>query len=112
MASRLATAFHPRLPFWAGVCTASDAFAVDPVPHFSKSLKKSKAKGKAERRRLLLGLGASFWSQFMSMSVSGGIGGKYFMASARAKGASSSVEQVSLFGSWHFFWVLISEWTR
>ncbi|KDP33820.1 hypothetical protein JCGZ_07391 [Jatropha curcas] len=41
-------------------------------------------------RRLVLGLGASFWAQFMSMSSAGG-GGKSFIASARQKGAVEEV---------------------
>ncbi|KAI6681959.1 hypothetical protein NL676_035840 [Syzygium grande] len=40
-------------------------------------------------RRLVLGLGGSFWAQ--SMATSGAFGGKSFLASARP---SSSVEQV------------------
>ncbi|KAL6331173.1 hypothetical protein AAG906_009601 [Vitis piasezkii] len=94
MASRLAATLHQRLPILAGVCTASVAFTVDSVPRFSKSLKKLKGKRRVVPRRLLLGLGASFWAQFVSMSGSGGIGGKFLVASARQQGASSPVEQI------------------
>ena len=103
MASRLAATLHQRLPILAGVCTASVAFTVDSVPRFSKSLKKLKGKRRVVPRRLLLGLGASFWAQFVSMSGSGGIGGKFLVASARQQGASSPVEQVSFFGGFGFW---------
>lgn len=40
-------------------------------------------------RRVVLGLGVSFWSQFMSMA--GTFGGKTFLASARQKGMIEEV---------------------
>ncbi|KAK2645405.1 hypothetical protein Ddye_020600 [Dipteronia dyeriana] len=46
-------------------------------------------------RRLVLGLGAAFWSQFMGMA--GNVGPKSFIASARQKGA---VEQVLMNVEW------------
>ena len=112
MASRLAAARLPhRLPILAGVCSSSTAFTVDSVPHFSKSVKKLKGKRRVVSRRLLLGLGASFWAQFMSMSASDGIGGgRFFMASARQQeGASSPVEKVGFFAEFGFgfSWILI-----
>ncbi|KAM7515624.1 hypothetical protein LguiA_005207 [Lonicera macranthoides] len=58
-----------------------------PVLQFSNKLKRS---GLCRtNRRLVLGIGASFWGQLMNMA--GNFGGKSFIASARTKGA---VEQV------------------
>lgn len=118
MASRLAATLNQRLPILAGVCKSSVDFTVHSVPHCSKSVKKLKGKRRSASRRLLLGLGASFWAQFMTMSASDRIGGRFFMASARQRGASSPVEEVSFFaelGFWvfldfDFWWWLVLFW--
>ncbi|KAK0570763.1 hypothetical protein LWI29_006074 [Acer saccharum] len=95
MANRLGLTLQHRLPVLSGY------FNTSPITSFYysnsvSSLSKAALKKKSDRgfnlkspRRLVLGLGAAFWSQFMGMA--GNVGAKSFIASARQKGA---VEQV------------------
>ncbi|CAB4318645.1 unnamed protein product [Prunus armeniaca] len=84
----------PRLPTLAGICPSSSSShsgpsAVGSVPILAKALNKWKTGGRAPRR-LVLGLGVSFWAQLMNMS--GAVGGKSFTASARLKSGPSFEE--------------------
>ncbi|KAL6274509.1 hypothetical protein ACE6H2_025201 [Prunus campanulata] len=84
----------PRLPTLAGICPSSSSShsgrsAVGYVPILAKALNKWKTGGRAPRR-LVLGLGVSFWAQLMNMS--GAVGGKSFTASARLKSGPSFEE--------------------
>ncbi|KAA8523236.1 hypothetical protein F0562_009659 [Nyssa sinensis] len=93
MANRLGLTVQHRLPILAGVypslpSTTLVSCSIDSVPQFSQILKR-RTGGYSRPRRLLLGLGASFWVQFMSMA--GNIGGKSFVASARQTGEIEKV---------------------
>ena len=61
-------------------------------PSLSKALKKWTSGGGGGRApwRLILGLGVSFWTQYMSMA-GGSVGGNSFTAFARQKGAVEEV---------------------
>ncbi|XP_004287541.1 PREDICTED: uncharacterized protein LOC101291956 [Fragaria vesca subsp. vesca] len=63
--------------------------AVGCVPNRAKVVSKWSSGGRAPRR-LVLGLGASFWAQLINMS--GAVGGKAFTASARLKSGPSFEE--------------------
>lgn len=88
-----------RLPVLGGVgysCFTSatlHSFSVNSVSSLSSKLKKWSNGGRLPRR-LVIGLGSSFWAQYMNMAGNS----KSFMASARQKGA---IEQVhfSVFAS-------------
>lgn len=103
-----------RLPISAGVypcsCSYSITSAVGSVPNLAKVLSKWSSGGRAPRR-LVLGLGASFWAQLMNMS--GAVGGKAFTASARLKSGPSFEEVVFQFiigGKVLFFIVSLLIW--
>ncbi|VVA10374.1 PREDICTED: class I SAM-dependent methyltransferase [Prunus dulcis] len=86
----------PRLPTLAGICPSSSSShsgpsAVGSVPILAKALNRWKTGGRAPRR-LVLGLGVSFWAQLMNMS--GAVGGKSFTASARLKSGPSFEEML------------------
>ncbi|CAK9134941.1 unnamed protein product [Ilex paraguariensis] len=94
--NRLGLTLNQRLPILAGVVYSSSlpsttsvtCSLVASVPQLSKVLKR-RISGFRTPRRVVLGLGVSFWAQFMSMA--GNLGGKSLIASARQKGA---IEQV------------------
>lgn len=92
MANRLGLGIPQRLPFLAGVYPCSSSYSVTwafgPVPGPFKAPNKWKSGSRAPRR-LILGLGVSFWAQFMSMA--GTVGANSFLASARQKGAVEEV---------------------
>ncbi|KAK1550930.1 hypothetical protein Q3G72_027118 [Acer saccharum] len=95
MANRLGLTLQHRLPVLSGYSNTSPITSFY-YSHSASSLSKAALKKKSDRgfnlkspRRLVLGLGAAFWSQFMGMA--GNVGAKSFIASARQKGA---VEQV------------------
>jgi hypothetical protein len=92
MANRLGGTIQQKLPLLAGVYPCSSSYsvtcAVGPIPSLSRAVKKWKIGGRAPRR-LILGLGVSFWAQLMSMG--GAVGGNSFIASARQKGAVEEV---------------------
>ena len=92
MANRLGRGIHGRMPLLGSVYPCSSSYsvicAVGPIPGLSKAVKKWKIGGRAPRR-LVLGLGVSFWAQLMSMA--GAVGGSSFVASARQKGAVEEV---------------------
>lgn len=98
MANRLGPRIQQKLPLLAGVYPCSSSYsvtcAVGPIPSLSKAVKKWKIGGGAPRR-LILGLGVSFWAQFMSMA--GAVGGNSFVASARQK---SAVEEILKNAEW------------
>lgn len=84
-----------RLPVLPGVCycysstpSVTSFSSVNSVSGFSKKCEG----GFKASRRLVVGLGAAFWAQFMNMA--GNVGANSFIASARQKGA---VEQVYVF---------------
>ncbi|KAK3210519.1 hypothetical protein Dsin_015225 [Dipteronia sinensis] len=101
MANRVGLTLQHRLPVLSGYSNTS------PITSFYysnsvSSLSKAALKKKSERgfnlkspRRLVLGLGVAFWSQFMGMA--GNVGAKSYIASARQKGA---VEQVLMNVEW------------
>ncbi|GKV14026.1 hypothetical protein SLEP1_g24961 [Rubroshorea leprosula] len=68
------------------------ACTVNSVSCLSRALKKLSCSG-GVHRRLVLGLGATFWAQYMA----GAVGGKSFVASAKR---SSSIEQVLKNAEW------------
>ncbi|KAJ4708627.1 S-adenosyl-L-methionine-dependent methyltransferase [Melia azedarach] len=81
-----------RLPVLPGVCycysstpSVTSFSSVNSVSGFSKKCEG----GFKASRRLVVGLGAAFWAQFMNMA--GNVGANSFIASARQKGA---VEQI------------------
>ncbi|KAK9274641.1 hypothetical protein L1049_021892 [Liquidambar formosana] len=84
MANLLGLKLHQRLPILAGAypCSSWVTCTSCSVPKISKIVKKWNTR---TPRRLILGLGASFWAQFMSMNDR--VGGKSFVASARQTGA-------------------------
>ncbi|XP_058215479.1 uncharacterized protein LOC131326642 isoform X2 [Rhododendron vialii] len=94
MTNRLGHTLQQRIPVLAGVfaCPFPSKFlvtcAIDFAPQLSRTLK-NRTSGRGTPRRLVLGIGAALWGQFMSMA--GNSGSKSFLASARQKGA---VEQV------------------
>lgn len=96
MTNRLGHTLQQRIPVLAGVSACpfpskfSVACAIDFAPQLSRTLK-NRTGGRGTPRRLVLGIGAALWGQFMSMA--GNRGSKSFLASARQKGA---VEQVNL----------------
>ncbi|KAE7998568.1 hypothetical protein FH972_003102 [Carpinus fangiana] len=98
MANRLGRGIHGRMPLLGSVYPCSSSYsvtcAVGPIPGLSKAVKKWKIGGRAPRR-LVLGLGVSFWAQLMSMA--GAVGGSSFVASARQKGA---VEEILKNAEW------------
>ncbi|KAM7519604.1 hypothetical protein LguiB_018566 [Lonicera macranthoides] len=93
MANIFKIRLQSRLPILVGIPpslhspTSVTASFDYPVLQISNKLKRSGVC--RTNRRLVLGIGASFWGQFMNMA--GNFGGKSFIASARTKGA---VEQV------------------
>ncbi|KAB1209310.1 hypothetical protein CJ030_MR6G009327 [Morella rubra] len=92
MANRLGLGIPQRLPVLAGVYPCSSSYSVTwafgPVPGPFKAPNKWKSGSRAPRR-LILGLGVSFWAQFMSMA--GTVGANSFLASARQKGAVEEI---------------------
>lgn len=92
MANRLGGTIQQKLPLLAGVYPCSSSYsvtcAIGPIPSLSRAVKKWKIGGRAPRR-LILGLGVSFWAQLMSMG--GAVGGNSFIVSARQKGAVEEV---------------------
>ena len=109
MANILGLRIHQRLPVLASVYPCSASYnatcAIGSIHSLSKALKKWTSGGAKAPRRLILGLGVSFWTQYMNMA--GSVGGNSFIASARQKGA---VEEV-IFCFWVFlhveFWRLV-----
>ena len=96
MANILGLRIHQRLPVLASVYPCSASYnatcAIGSIHSPSKALKKWTSGGAKAPRRLILGLGVSFWTQYMSMA-GGSVGGNSFIAFARQKGA---VEEVNL----------------
>uniref|UniRef100_A0A2P2JXL8 Uncharacterized protein MANES_03G032700 n=1 Tax=Rhizophora mucronata TaxID=61149 RepID=A0A2P2JXL8_RHIMU len=86
---------RPSLPVLASSyswcsCLATDAISSVSCSCLSSSHRKQTSQVRATRsRRLVLGLGASIWAQFMSMA--GAVAGKSFIALARQKGAIEEV---------------------
>ncbi|XP_061368902.1 uncharacterized protein LOC133311809 [Gastrolobium bilobum] len=101
MANFLGLRFHTRLPVVCGVCSCCPTHHVTSVVVSSSSataatlsravINKWNRRVKAPRR-MLLGIGASFLAQFMSMAGAGG--SKPFIASARIKGGPSVDEML------------------
>ncbi|XP_059284331.1 uncharacterized protein LOC132037744 isoform X2 [Lycium ferocissimum] len=98
MSNRFGVKLQNRLPNLAGIYpfSAPTKTTTSSVPCCcSSKTQKSRIVGKRRvfgcriPRRVVLGIGVSFWCQFMNMA--GNVGGKSFMASARQKGA---IEQV------------------
>ncbi|XP_049415003.1 uncharacterized protein LOC125877779 [Solanum stenotomum] len=95
MANRFGVKLQSRLPNLAGIYPFSTPIAcTNSVQCCSKAQTRIDGKRRAIRcrnihRRVVLGIGVSLWSQFMSMA--GNVGAKSFVASARQKGA---IEQV------------------
>ena len=89
MANQLGLSLQQKIPSSVGAC-----FCHLPLP---STISVTSARNRScEYRnrtpwRLVLGIGAGLWAQFMSMA--GNIGGKSFIASARQKG---EIEQVNL----------------
>ena len=100
MANRIGLGIQHRLPvvLAGGVYPCPSSYsvtcAIGSVHPSLKALKKWTSGGGGGRapRRLILGLGVSFWTQYMSMA-GGSVGGNSFIAFARQKGA---VEEVNL----------------
>ncbi|KAK4853400.1 hypothetical protein QYF36_008636 [Acer negundo] len=95
MANRLGLTLQHRLPVLSGYSNTSSITSFY-YSNSVSSLSKAALKKKSDRgfnlkspRRLVLGLGAAFWSQFMGMA--GNVGAKSFIASASQK---SDIEQV------------------
>lgn len=89
MANRIGLSLQQRLPILAAAAypscsTTSVTCSSSSVSRHSKLVKKWSSR---TPRRLILGLGVSIWAQFLSMD--GKVGGKSFIACARAKGDSS-----------------------
>lgn len=107
MANRIGLRIHHRLPvvLAGGVYPCSSSYSVTCAigsvhPSLSKALKQWTSGGGGGRapRRLILGLGVSFWTQYMSMAGgSVGVGGNSFIAFARQKGA---VEEILKNAEW------------
>lgn len=98
MANRFGVKLQSRLPNLAGIYPFSVPIKTPTSVPCSAETQKSRVVGKKKRRafgcrnihrRVLLGIGVSLWSQFLSMA--GNVGSKSFMASARQKG---EIEQV------------------
>ncbi|WMV37987.1 hypothetical protein MTR67_031372 [Solanum verrucosum] len=95
MANRFGVKLQSRLPNLAGFYLFSTPITcTNSVQCCSKAQTRIVGKRRAIRcrnihRRVVLGIGVSLWSQFMSMA--GNVGAKSFVASARQKGA---IEQV------------------
>ncbi|KAI7988466.1 Demethylmenaquinone methyltransferase [Camellia lanceoleosa] len=102
MANRLGLTLQQKNPILACVCihhhtspsSTSITCAIDSHPQKLPKTLKKKYKNRASSgyrtpRRVVLGIGAAFWAQFMSMA--GNTGFKSFAASARQK---SAIEQV------------------
>ncbi|KAK4602664.1 hypothetical protein RGQ29_011614 [Quercus rubra] len=105
MANRIGLGIHHRLPvvLAGGVYPCPSSYSVTCAigsvhPSLSKALKKWTSGGGGGRapRRLILGLGVSFWTQYMSMA-GGSVGGNSFIAFARQKGA---VEEILKNAEW------------
>lgn len=93
MANRFGMKLQNRLPNLTGVYPFSAPITTTNSVFYS--YKKSRIVGKRRAfipRRVVLGIGISVWSQFMSMAAN--VGGKSFMASASQK---SAIEQVIKF---------------
>ncbi|KAK6944839.1 Methyltransferase type 11 [Dillenia turbinata] len=91
---RLGFNVSQRSPILAGAyqCRSSITCATDSGHYFSRILKKWNRGGSRTPRRVLLGLGVSFWAQLMSMAGSSStVGGKSFIAFARQKGVVEEV---------------------
>ncbi|GMY36275.1 demethylmenaquinone methyltransferase [Fagus crenata] len=93
MANILGLRIHQRLPVLASVYPCSASYnatcAIGSIHSLSKALKKWTSGGAKAPRRLILGLGVSFWTQYMNMA--GSVGGNSFIASARQKGAVEEI---------------------
>ncbi|XAR67173.1 hypothetical protein NMG60_11013636 [Bertholletia excelsa] len=96
MSNRLGLTLQPRVPILAGVClystpaSTSVSCAIESTPRLARTLKKrTSGSGFRTPRRLVLGVGAAFWAQFISMA--GFTGGNSFLASAREKGEVEKV---------------------
>ncbi|KAL4652591.1 hypothetical protein ACB092_01G243100 [Castanea dentata] len=105
MANRIGLRIHHRLPvvLACGVFPCSSSYSVTCAigsvhPSLPKALKKWTSGGGGGRapRRLILGLGVSFWTQYMSMA-GGSVGGNSLIAFARQKGA---VEEILKKAEW------------
>lgn len=96
MANPFGVKFQSRRPNLACICPYSAPIKTTNSVPCSSETQKSKIVGKGRAflcrnipRRVVLGIGISLWSQFMSMA--GNLSGKSFVASARQEGA---IEQV------------------
>ncbi|GAV68315.1 Methyltransf_11 domain-containing protein [Cephalotus follicularis] len=87
MANPFGVTVQQRVPVLAGTCPCSSLFTK--VTKTITVVKKLNV-GDRTARRIVLGLGASFWAQFMSMAGSA-VGAKSFIASARQKGAVEEI---------------------
>ncbi|KAI3443651.1 hypothetical protein Pfo_000316 [Paulownia fortunei] len=85
MTNRFGIKLQHRLPHLAGVYPCLPAIPLSSLPPFSR-----RVGGYRAARRVVLGIGVSFLSQFMNMAA-GNLGAKSFIASARQKGAVEKV---------------------
>ncbi|CAL5438059.1 unnamed protein product [Camellia sinensis] len=109
MANRLGLTLQQKNPILASVCihhhtspsSTSISCAFDSHPQkLPKTLKKKykdrTSSGYRTPRRVVLGIGAAFWAQFMSMA--GNTGFKSFAASARQKSAIEQIQNINSYG--------------
>ncbi|PIN05734.1 hypothetical protein CDL12_21719 [Handroanthus impetiginosus] len=85
MANRFGIRLQHRLPRLGGVYPCLAANPLSSMPPFS-----TRASGQRATRRVALGIGFSFLSQFINMAAAN-LGAKSFIASARQKGAIEKV---------------------
>lgn len=90
MANRFSTKLQRNLPHLAGVHPCLLAVPLSSLPPFSR-----RVGGYRAPRRVVLGIGVSFLSQFVNMAA-GNLGVKSFIASARQKGAIEKVKSFCL----------------
>ncbi|KAL3535631.1 hypothetical protein ACH5RR_004092 [Cinchona calisaya] len=88
MANNFGIKFQHRIPNLA----AAYSFQASCVPQLLRSDRRGRKISYRSRlqRRVVLGIGVSFWSQWM-MSMAGNLGNKAFLASARQKGVIEEV---------------------
>ena len=88
MANQLGLSLQQNIPSSVGACVCH--FPLPPTISVTCARNRSEYRNRTPWR-LVLGIGAALWVQFMGMA--GNIGGKSFIASARKKG---EIEQVNL----------------